>query len=327
MSYRVSISVLSAVALAVSLAPVAMAGQEQGTTVTPRTLWGHPDLQGTWTNRTITPLERPDDLGDREFFTEEEAAARDLQSATRSDERAERGTPADLGNYNAFWWERGETLDNLRASLIVDPPGGRIPLTPDAERRAEERRAARAATRDVPMGSWTEVSPYSRCIIRAALPRVSTGYNNNYEIVQTPDYVGIFQEQMHEVRIIPLDGRPHLPSGVLQWLGDSRGHWEGDTLVVETTNLSGEAEFQGSGEGRHLVERFRRVDEETLDYSFTVTDPKVWTSPWTAQWPWKKAEALYEYACHEGNRSLVNMLSGARADEKAAAEVGKTQSR
>ena len=315
MAYRVVV-VLVVLALAVVVTPASLSGQ-QG----PQTPWGDPDIQGSWTNRTITPLERPDDLGDREFFTEEEAAARDLQSATRADQRAERGTEADIGNYNAFWWERGETLDNLRAALIVDPPNGKTPsLTAVAEQQAEERRAARNASRGVPVGSWTELDEYDRCIIRSTLPRLSTGYNNNYEIVQTPDYVGIFQEQMHEVRIIPLDGRPHIPSGVLQWLGDSRGHWEGDTLVVETSNLSGAAQFRGSREGRNLVERFRRVDEDTLDYSFTVTDPKVWTSPWTAQWAWKTTEGLYEYACHEGNYSVVNMLSGARADERAAAE-------
>ena len=329
MSYRASISVLTAVALAVSLAPVAVAGQEQGATATPRTPWGHPDLQGAWTNRTITPLERADELGDREVFTQEEAAARDLESATRADRRQERGTVADIGAYNAFWFERGETLDSLRASLIVDPPNGKMPpLTPQTERRAEEQREARAASRDVPIGSWMELDEYDRCIIRATVPRVSTAYNNNYEIVQTPDYVGIFQEQMHEVRIIPLDGRPHVAPNVLQWLGDSRGRWEGDTLVVETDNLSGAAMFQGSGEGRHVVERFRRVDKDTLEYEFTVSDPATWTRSWswTARWPWKTTEALYEYACHEGNYSLVNMLSGARAQEEAAAEAVGTQS-
>jgi hypothetical protein len=327
MSYRASISVLTAVALAVSLAPAAVAGQEQGAAATPRTPWGHPDLQGAWTNRTITPLERADELGDREIFTEEEAAARDLESATRADRRQERGTVADIGAYNAFWFERGETLDSLRASLIVDPPNGKMPpLTPQAERRAEEQREARAASRDVPVGSWIELDEYDRCIIRATVPRVSTAYNNNYEIVQTPDYVGIFQEQMHEVRIIPLDGRPHVAPNVLQWLGDSRGRWEGDTLVVETDNLSGAAMFQGSGEGRHVVERFRRVDKDTLEYEFTVSDPATWTRSWTARWPWKTTEALYEYACHEGNYSLVNMLSGARVQEEAAAEAVGTQS-
>lgn len=339
MTYRglVSPSVLAAVMLALSLAPPPVSGQT-GTagaataeTPAPRTPWGHPDLQGAWTNATITPLERPEELGDREYFTEEEVAARDRASATRNDQRGERGTVADIGSYNAFWWERGATLPSRRTSLIVDPPNGRMPSrTPEAQRRAEEERRARAAIpRGAPIASWKDMDEYDRCIIRATLPRVPTGYNNNYQIVQTPQYVAILQEQMHEVRIIPLDGRPHLPKTVPQWLGDSRGRWDGETLVVETTNLSSEARFEGSGAARHLVERFRRIDADTIEYEFTVTDPTVWTRPFTARWPWKKIDALYEYACHEGNYSIVNMLSGSRADEKRAADeaAAKAQSR
>jgi hypothetical protein len=326
--------VLAAIALAASLTPGTVAGQTASAgaaaaaareTSVPRTPWGHPDLQGPWTNATITPFERPDEVQGREFFTEEEARARDQQSATRADERGERGTVQDIGSYNAFWWERGSTLGDRRTSLIVDPKNGKMPpLTPEAQRKADAaRQQARGATRV--LASWMDFDEYDRCIARATLPRVPTGYNNNYHIVQTPDYVAILQEQMHETRIIPLDGRPHVVSNVRQWLGDSRGRWEGDTLVVETTNFGNDALFEGSGEARHLIERFTRVDADTIDYEFTVTDPTRWTAPITAKWPWQKIDAIYEYACHEGNYSLVNMLSGARAEEKKAAEAAKGQ--
>jgi hypothetical protein len=325
-------SVLAAAALAVSLTPVTIAGQTAGAgaaaTSVPRTPWGHPDLQGAWTNRTITPLERPDSVKGREYFTEEEAAQRDQDSATSADERGERGTQGDIGSYNAFWWERGSTLADRRTSLIVDPPNGKKPpLTPEAQRRVDEAARARAANRGAAqtLASWKDFDEYDRCIARATLPRVSTGYNNNYQIVQTPDYVAIQQEQMHEVRVIPLDGRPHAPSSVRMILGDSRGRWEGNTLVVETTNFSNFALFDGSGEGRHLVERFTRIDANTLDYQFTVTDPTVWTGPFTAKWNWNKIDAIYEYACHEGNYSMALMLSGARAEEKKAADAAASK--
>jgi hypothetical protein len=238
----------------------------------PRTPWGDPDLQGAWTNATITPLERPRDVGDREFFTEEEIRKRDQDAATAGDQRSDDVQRDVSGAYNAFWWDRGTSVD-LRTSLIIDPKGGKIPaLTADAKQRvAAEPRFDRSGIHD----SWTQMTPYDRCIVRSALPRLSTGYNNNYQIVQTPGYVAILQEQMHEVRIIPLDGRPHIPGSVRQWLGDSRGRWEGETLVVETTNFSDQATFREATPDMHLVERFTRVGKDEIKYEFTVSDPKT----------------------------------------------------
>jgi len=223
--------------------------------------------------------------------------------------------------YNDVWWDRGDRIvADRRTSLIVDPADGKVPpLTPAGQARAEAARKRNAEMGDNP-ASWEDVDVYSRCIMRSALPRLSTGYNNNYEIVQTPGYVAILQEQIHDTRIIPLDGRPHLPRTVGQWLGDSRGRWEGDTLVVETTNFTDEARgstFRDATRNMVLVERFRRVDANIIDYQFTVTDPETWTRPWTVKMPWNKETGLlYEYACHEGNYGLANTLRAARKAEQ-----------
>jgi hypothetical protein len=289
-----------------------------------KTPWGDPDLQGTWTNQTLTPLERPAEFTGKPVLTEEEARAYEarLRQQTNADIRTP-GTRRDVTvAYNDAWWDRGERIvADRRTSLIVDPADGKIPpLTPAAQKRAAAARAANAAIGDNPAAP-EDLDVYSRCIIRSALPRLSTGYNNNYEIVQTPGYVAILQEQIHDTRIIPLDGRPHLAGTVRQWLGDSRGRWEGDTLVVETTNFTDEARgstFRDATRNMVLVERFRRVDAETIDYQFTVTDPETWTRPWTVKMPWNKMDGLmYEYACHEGNYGLENTLRSARAAEKA----------
>ena len=289
-----------------------------------KTPWGEPDLQGTWTNQTLTSLERPAEFAGKPVLTQVEAEAYEakLQQQNNADIRTP-GTRRDVTvAYNDVWWDRGDRIvADRRTSLIVDPADGRIPaLTPTAQARADANRKFNVAMGDNP-GSWEDVDVYSRCIMRAALPRLSTGYNNNYEVVQSPGFVAIYQEQIHDTRIIPVDGRPHLPRTVGQWLGDARGRWEGDTLVVETTNFTDQARgatFRDATKNMVLVERFRRVSANVLDYQFTVTDPETWTRPWTVKMPWNREEGLvYEYACHEGNYGLANTLRSARKAEQA----------
>jgi hypothetical protein len=287
-----------------------------------KTPWGDPDLQGTWSNQTLTPLERPREFADKPVLTEAEAAAYEkrLVDAGNVDNRNP-GTVQDVNlAYNQVWWDRGNRIvADRRTSLIVDPPDGRIPaLTPAAQKRRDVDRTASDGEKFA--ASWLDFDVYSRCIIRSALPRLSTGYNNNYEIVQSPGFVAIMQEQMHETRIIPLGAGPHLPETVRQWLGDSRGHWEGSTLVVETTNFTDEGRgstFQYATKNMTLVERFTRTGDRAIDYQFTVSDPGTWTRPWTARLPWNRIDGLiYEYACHEGNLGMEHMLSAARAAER-----------
>jgi len=289
-----------------------------------KTPWGDPDLQGTWTNQTLTPLERPAEFAGKPVLTPAEAEA--YEAKLRQQNNADIRTPGTRRDvtvaYNEVWWDRGDRIvADRRTSLVVDPADGKIPaMTPSGRARADAARKRNAAMGDNP-ASWEDVDVYSRCIIRSALPRLSTGYNNNYEIVQSPGYVAIFQEQIHDTRIIPVDGRPHLPRTVGQWLGDARGRWEGDTLVVETTNFTDEARgstFRDATRNMVLVERFRRVSANVIDYQFTVTDPDTWTRPWTVKMPWNKEEGLvYEYACHEGNYGLANTLRSARKAEQA----------
>ena len=290
--------------------------------LSPRTVDGRPDLQGIWTNATVTPLERPLELAGKEFFTKEEAAAYEKQAVERNDADRRGSNPdADLAvGYNAIWWDRGtKVVSTRRTSLIVDPPDGRIPpLTPDALKKAAARaEARRLRATDGPEGQALA----DRCIVRgtAVPPMLPAGYNNNYQILQTSEHVVILVEMIHDARIIPLEPRPHLGQKIRQWLGDSRGRWDGNTLVVDTTNFTGETNFRGSGEALRVTERFTRVDEATLLYQFTVDDPQSFTRPWSAEIPMKKVDGpLFEYACHEGNLSLANVLSIARAEEKPA---------
>jgi hypothetical protein len=292
-----------------------------------RTAWGDPDLQGSWTNATTTPLQRPARYGDRKLLTAEEVKELDAQTDIGTDRR-----PADpvrdVGDaYNRFWWDRG--YSDGRTSLIIDPENGRIPpMTLEGQKRIAAQRAFEGQTAEFgdsggKADTWEDRSLYERCIIRAPLPRISTGYDNNYQIVQAPGYVAILQEQMHETRVIPLDGRPHLDGSVRQWLGDSRGHWEGNTLVVETTNFTDQASFQGATANMRLVERWTRVADNRIDYLFTVEDPATWTHPWTAAVAWNPVGPLFEYACHEGNYGLYGILEGARQKEKDAAEAAR----
>ena len=308
---------------AAALVPL-LAAPAAGQGDAPRTAWGAPDLQGVWDFRTITPLERPEELGEQEFLTEEEAANREQAAVDRDVElweAAPRRTEAggSIGAYNNFWMDRGtNVVETRRTSLIVDPPNGRLPaLTGDGQRRADERQVRRA---EHPADSWLDRSSYDRCILgfNQGPPMTPGGYNQNMQLFQTPDHVVVLNEMVHDSRIIPIDGRPR--PGIDSWTGESRGRWEGGTLVVETVDFSAKHAWRGTTPGRHLIERFTRVDEDTLLYEFTVTDPGTWAAPWTAQVPMRLNELpLFEYACHEGNYSLEGILAGARADERKAA--------
>ena len=287
-----------------------------------RTSWGDPDLQGVWSYATLTPLERPAAVAGREFFTPEEASKRNADVEVDAPPR-----PGDVGTYNALWFDRGKVASNLRTSLIVDPPDGRLPLTAEARKglaaRAEQRRAH-------PADSWLDRTPWDRCITYHGVPPISTGYNNTYQIFQTPGYVAILVENIHDVRIIPLDGRPHLTDTLRQWNGDSRGHWESNTLVVETTNYSDKTELRfPASRNTRAVERFTRVSRDLIDSQFTIDDPTLFTKPWTAVRPMPRLEAyrIYEYACHEGNYAMSGILGGERAQEKAAASAKSTTSK
>ena len=303
----------------------------------PKTAWGDPDLQGFWTNTTTTPLQRPPELKDKAVLTDAELAERErlVNARANQDAAPSAGNP---GTYNEFWYERGRM--NRRTSLIVDPPDGRLPpLTPAAAKRAEDDRRGRG-----PADSWTDRSAYERCITRSLPGAMMPGfYNHNYHILQTPDYVVLHVEMIHDARIVPIvrdaraAGRPGsagtgaspTPANIRQWMGRSRGRWEGNTLVVETTNFNDKVREQGliafsTGENLTLTERFTRTDADTIDYQFTVNDPTFYTRPWTASLPMARFEGpIFEYACHEGNHGLMGILSGARAEEGAAAGRGR----
>jgi hypothetical protein len=287
----------------------------------PRTPDGQPDLQGIWSNAVLTPLERPADLKDKPFFTKEEAAAyvkRTIEQNNK-DSRDGAGTDADVARaYNDFWWDRGTSIaKTLRTSLITDPPDGRIPaLTPLAQKRAAQVKEARRlhpadGPEDRPVGE--------RCILlnSAGPPMMPSAYNNNYQVVQTPQTFVVLNEMVHDGRVIPLDGRPHVPAGIRLWMGDSRGHWDGNTLVVDTINFTDKTPFRGSGQNMHLTERFTRMDAETLLYEFTVDDPESFTRPWSVAIPSTRTTGpILEYACNEGNYGMTGLLSAARSEEK-----------
>jgi hypothetical protein len=338
MSHRLltSMAGLPVVIAAALLAPAAVAAE---TWTVPRTADGQPDLQGVWDFRTITPMERPVALGTKEFFTEEEAAAFEKEENRRQDrdqiDPETGGLQYPRGGvvpYNEFWYDRGnKVVGTKRTSLIVDPPNGRLPaMTPDGKKRADLRAAEQ---RETQLGrphadSWEDRPLQERCIVglNAGPPMHPGAYNNNFQLFQAPQYVVILNEMVHDARIVPLDGRSH--GHIRQWKGDSRGHWEGNTLVVDTINFKRETSLPNSGENTHLVERFTRTAADTLLYEFTVEDPTMWTRPWTAVVPMRKSEDLvYEYACHEGNYAMASILAGARAAEKAAEEAAKKGSK
>ena len=285
-----------------------------------RTSDGKPDLQGIWNFATLTPMERPTDLAGKDVLTEEEARNLEERAAENRVDRPPR--PGDTGAYNLFWIESGtRVVGTRRTSLVVDPPDGKIPpLTPDAQKR----QAARTEGMRRPAAGPEDRALAERCILgfNSGPPMVPGGYNRNVHLFQTRDHVVLLNEMVHNSRVVPLDGRPL--TNVRQWVGESRGHWEGDTLVVETVNFSDKSNFRGAGAGLRLTERFTRVDGETLMYEFTVNDPATWTRPWTAAIPMTKSPVLmYEYACHEGNYGMEGILAGARADEAAASVARK----
>ena len=301
---------------------------------------GQPDLGGVWSYATITPLERPTDLAGKAVLSEQEVAEYEKQQAeTRNRDRRDGSAQADvLRAYNQFWWDYGTKVVGTRqTSLVVDPPDGKIPpLTPDGQKRVDARRGFQTnnAREEGGVGrgfdSWEDRPLGERCILWgvAGPPMVPGPYNNNVQLFQAKDHVVIFNEMIHEHRIVPLDGRAHLNSGVRQWMGDSRGRWDGDTLVVETTNFSDKTSFRGATQDMHLTERFTRVAPNMMLYEFTVNDPNTFTKPWKAIVPMSSTpELMYEYACHEGNYSVPNALSGARNNEKAAAEAAKKGSK
>ena len=289
----------------------------------PRTPDGQPDIQGIWTNATITPFERPANLQGKEFLTAAEAAALERQSAgVRDDDGPPR--KGDVGSYNQFWFDSGDrVVSSRRTSLVVDPPDGRVPLRPEAE---AARNNARARESD----SFEFMSVWDRCITRGVPGGMfPAGYNNAYQIVQKPGYMLIHYEMIHEPRIIPIDGRAHLPASVRLWNGDSRGRWQATTLVVDTTNYNdrgwiatqaaaGRIKGVPQTESLHVVERFTPIDKNTIDYEATIDDPTMFTRPWTVSIPLHRSSTyrIYEYACHEGNHAVENVLRGARAQER-----------
>jgi hypothetical protein len=327
-----AVLVLVTTVVTIPVATQSPAGSTKKGWTAPRTVDGQPDLQGVWAHNAVTPLERPEAFKGRTTMTDAEIAdlkrrAADLYSGKQAGDilgdrliqeitKDPDLTPfdADTGNYNSFWVVDRD-WDN-RTSLITDPADGRIPpLTEQAKQRRMSQRRGPAG----PPAGPEDLSLSVRCITYG-VPRISAGYNSYFEIRQGPGYVAIIQELIHDVRIIPLDGRPHVSKNIRSWNGDSRGHWDGDTLVVDTTNYSPRGAIRGATENLHLIERFKRVSPEVVEYTLTFEDPDTWTRPWTAMIRLKSTpDKLYEYACHEGNESMVGILAGARAQEKAAA--------
>jgi len=321
------------VAAIVSAAAVVLVEAQGGP---PRTRDGRPDLEGIWSYATLTPLERPIEFAGKAFLSDAEAAAFERQTLdVQNRDRRDGDGPAGRGSdgrtdldraYNQVWWEYGaKIVGTKRTSLIVDPPDGRIPtLTPEGLARAEDKRGLWTANgeyeggaRGLSYDSHGDRPLQERCLgwTVTGPPMMPGAYNNNVQLFQTSDSLVIVNEMVHEHRIVPLDGRAKVGQSIRLWMGSSRGRWDGDTLVVDTTNLKPMV-FRSASPKLHLVERFKRVDAGTLLYEFTVDDPATWTRPWTAQFPMtRNREPIFEYACHEGNYSLLNILAGARAAE------------
>jgi hypothetical protein len=341
MKHRLIAASLGALAVVIAVASlssstIAAQGSSGGRGyVAPRTPDGHPDLQGVWANNDATPLERPKQLEGRKFLTDAEVAVLknraaelfngetdaafgdDVYLAVLKEAKDFKSSDTQTGNYNHFWIVERE-FDN-RTALISDPPDGRIPeLTP----QAKQRQAAAAEYRKLHPADGPEDLPLSHRCVTFGVPRLGAGYNSYFQIFQTRDYVAIGQETIHDVRLIPLDGRPHVKSNVRQWHGDARGRWEGDTLVVETSNFSDKSRFQGlSSENLHVVERYTRIGPKTIQWDVTVSDPSTWTKPWTATILLRSTkDPIFEMACHEGNEGLRGALSGYRALESEAAK-------
>ena len=335
-------AIFSGIAIAALIAGTAAA--QQAAPVKPAVKWtmprladGHPDLQGVWTNKTITPFDRPTELGDKEFFTADEAKDFVKKTLDRNNRDNRTDDVSDvIGAYNAFWWDSGSALlPNLRTSIVIDPRNGRVPPMTAARTAALAAQAQAVKARcakpgcavansgiPAPSDEPQALDLMTRCIsFGTVVPMLPTAYNNNYQIVQTDGIVAINTEMVHQVRRIPTDGKPHLPKSVKQWFGDPRGHWEGDTLVVESTNFMGEhfGRMTAADENLKVTERFTLVPPGILTYRFTVDDPTAWTAPWTGEIPLVPINGMiYEYACHEGNRGMENILSAARKDMQKA---------
>ncbi|MBV8846251.1 MAG: hypothetical protein JO307_25880 [Bryobacterales bacterium] len=287
----------------------------------PRTPDGRPDLQGVWTNATITPFERPAELASKPVLTEKEVAELERKAANNRVDRPPQ--PGDVGSYNQAWFDSGtKVLSTRQTSLVIDPPEGRVPVKPEAE-----------AKRDFDLAHISDspeyMSVWDRCITRGVPGGMfPAGYNNAYQIVQSPGYIVILYEMIHAARVIPLDGRPHLPESVKLWDGDSRGHWEGDTLIVDTTNYNNKGWIATSAatgrikgipqsEALHVIERFRRTSPDTLSYEVTINDPNEYMKPWKVAMPLTRDPGyqILEYACQEGNHAVENVLRNGRAQE------------
>ncbi len=337
----ISLAALAAVVIAL-LAQTSVAGQTPASAAKaspaakawtpPRTADGKPDLQGIWTNNTLTPFERPKSLGAKEFYTDQELA--DLTKRVREGSQGEDVEGAALGAANPqavrydlelYGFDRTKLrYTSKRTSLIVGPEGVVPPMLP----QARQRNADRVAKNKGHEFDGPENRPLSeRCIMmgQEAIPMLPGANEGNLlQIVQGPGYVTLLHEIDHSTRVIPTDGRPHAPQNIRLWQGDSVGHWEGNTLVVDTTNFTNLTAFRGSSENLHLVERFTRAADDTMIYQFTVEDPTTWAKPWTAEVPWTKTKGpVYEYACHEGNTMIATILHGARVAEEEAAKKGK----
>ena len=297
------------------------AAQDTHPGTTSRTTWGDPDLEGVWNFATIIPFQRPASAEGKEILSDEEAAVLTEQALERQNaDRRNENAAVDIERaYNDFWWDYGDEIRGNRSSLVIDPPDGKLPaVTPEGRERI---RALGTSFRPGRADSWLDRSLWERCILgfNSGPPMIPSAYNNNMQLFQTADHVVILNEMVHSARVIPLETRQPLSENIRQWQGSSHGRWEGDTLVVETRNFRNESRtpyFRDSGEGLRLIERFTRADAETLLYAFTVVDPATYERYWTAEVPMKTGEGpIFEYACHEGNYGMFNLLSGARAEE------------
>ncbi len=322
----ISVAVAAAVSGAVTFS--AFAASDDGY-VAPRTEWGHPEIRGVWNFSSNTPMERPRQYGDRQFYTPEEVIERNRLAAIAAEEGDGQSSQGGVGGYNQFWVEGLPQDLNLRTSIIIDPPDGRLParvegapmafggLGPDSPGTRPVRFTVGGVGKDGPEDRGLS----ERCLLgfNSVPPFLPSMYNNNVQLFQNKDHVVILNEMIHEARIVPIDGRPHLPEEVAQWTGDSRGYWDGETLVVETTNFTDLTQtFRGTGIGANmkLTERFTRVADDRVDYQFTVDDPKAYVAPFTGLVPMFRSDGeMYEYACHEGNYGMINILRGARVDE------------
>ena len=297
------------------LVPTLSAGQ------TPAGIAPERDLEGVWDFRSAIPFERPDELAGKATLSPEEASAFEQErvDAQNVDNwRDENGRLPVSGGYNNFWYDRGTSIgEERRTALVVDPSDGKIPARSEAaQARGQERRALLGRDAHGP----EDRGAFERCIMgfNSGPPMNPSAYNNNMQLFQTPDHVVILNEMVHDSRVIPLDGSTHLPTHVRQWKGDSRGHWDGNTLVVETRNFTGQTSVRGSGPDMRLVERFTRVDADTLRYEYTIADPASYAQPWSVRVDMRRSDSpLFEYACHEGNYGMENLLVSARARDRA----------